>query len=198
MMINRPFLPVLGVPLALMTVPLAASRFVDGWAWGVADYVLAWAMMTGVGLAYALVTRKSGHRAFRLAAGLALVTAFLIIWITISVGLIGSDDNPANMLYGGVILTGMIGAVVARFAPAGMARAMVATATAQLLVPVIAYFLRPADFAPGVVQVFALNAVFAVLFGVSAALFRQAAGPAQRAADDDPPHGRGDLHASEP
>lgn len=172
---NKSLLPVLVVPLALMVIPLTASRYAEGWNWGVADYVVAWAMMTGVGFAYALVTRKSDHVAYRVAAALALLTAFMIIWGTIAVGFIGSDDNPANVLYGAVLLTGMIGAGLARFSPAGMARAMVATAIVQMLVPVVAYLFWRTDFSPGVPQVFALNLFFALLFGVAASLFDHAA-----------------------
>ncbi|GAB1489587.1 hypothetical protein MASR2M8_20400 [Opitutaceae bacterium] len=158
-----------------MLIPLTASRFAEGWNWGVADYVLAWVMMTGVGFVYALVTRKSDHIAYRLAAALALLTAFMIVWGTIAVGFIGSDDNPANMLYGGVLLTGMIGAGLARFSPVGMAWAMVATAIVQMLVPVVAYLFWRSDFSPGVLQVFALNLAFALLFVASAGLFHHAA-----------------------
>lgn len=165
------FRPVWVVPLVLLLVPLTASRFVDGWNWGVAGYVLAWAMMTGVGFVYTLVARRSGHLAYRLATGIALATAFLIVWGTMAVGFIGSEDNPANMMYGGVLLVGMIGALIARFTAAGMAAAMVATALAQLLVPVIALVIWPDDFGPGVVRVFALNAAFALLFAVSAGLY---------------------------
>jgi len=79
-------------------------------------------------------------------------------------------------MYGGVLAVGIIGAMIARFQPQGMARALFATALTQLLVPVIALIVwRPfLDDAPGIVGVFMLNAFFVILFAVSALFFRRA------------------------
>ncbi len=143
--------------------------------WDPGSFIIAWVLMAGVGLAYRLVTGKSGSRAYRLATGLALAAGFLLVWVNGAVGLIGSEDNPANLMYGGVLAIGMIGAAIARLQPLGMARALFATALAQLLVPVIALALRSPDFRPGVVAVLALNFVFVLLFAGSALLFRYAA-----------------------
>jgi len=55
-----------------------------------------------------------------------------------AVGIIGNEGNNANLLFYGVLAVGLIGALIARFEPQGMARAMIATAAAQLLVFVIA------------------------------------------------------------
>ena len=41
-------------------------------------------------------------------------------------------------MYGGVLAVGIVGAIIARFQPDGMARALVATALAQMVVAVIA------------------------------------------------------------
>lgn len=80
----------------------------------------------------------NGDTAYRAAAGIALGTAFLLIWISFAVGVIGTEDNPANLMFGAVLLLGLIGAVAARFQPEGMARALAATALAQGLVALIA------------------------------------------------------------
>jgi hypothetical protein len=79
-------------------------------------------------------------------------------------------------MYGGVLAVGIIGAMIARFQPQGMARALFVTALAQMLVPVIALIVwRPSlDDAPGIVGVFMLNAFFVMLFVVSALFFRRA------------------------
>ena len=55
----------------------------------------------------------------------------MLVWINLAVGIIGSEDNPANLMYGGVLAVGVAGAVAARFRPGGMARALAATALAQ-------------------------------------------------------------------
>jgi hypothetical protein len=149
----------------------------EGWHWTLSDFVIMSGLMFGVGLAYELIARKWRTTAYRAAVGVALAAAFLLIWINGAVGIIGSEDNPANLLYGGVLAVGLIGALIARFQPYGMARTLFATALAQALVPVIALIIWQPSFAeaPGIVGVFVLNSFFAMLFVGSALLFQRAA-----------------------
>lgn len=54
--------------------------------------------------------------AYRSAAALSLVAALLIVWLNAAAGLIGiEDDDPANLLYVGVLAIGFVGAIMARF-----------------------------------------------------------------------------------
>ncbi len=125
-----------GVALAtafILLIPLLA-----GWAWTLTDFVIAGALIFGTGLTYKLVARKAGNIAYRAAFGIALAAAFLLVWLTGAVGIIGTEDDNANLMYVGVLAVGIIGAIVARFRPHGMARALFATALAQALVAVIA------------------------------------------------------------
>jgi hypothetical protein len=172
---NRSLLPVFLAPTALLLIPLAGNMFVDGWVWNAGSFVFAWAMMVGVGLAYRFVTRKAGSVAYRLATGIALMAGFMIVWGNLAVGFIGSEDNPANLLYGTALAVAAIGAVLARFEASGMSRAMFATALAVFLVPVVALVVRPGDFDPGVAQVFGLNFFFVLMFAGAGLLFRLAA-----------------------
>jgi hypothetical protein len=175
MMNKKTLLPVLLVPSFILLIPGAAMLFkVEGWAWGAESFIVSWVLIAGVVLAYKLVTRKSVDRTYRAAAGVALMTGLLLMWINGAVGLIGSEENPANLMYAGVLAVAVIGAVMARLEPSGMAVALFATACAQFMVPLVALILRPADFSPGVVPVFGLNFVFVLLFVASALLFRQA------------------------
>jgi hypothetical protein len=173
------------VALILM-VPLVAMQFTDEVIWTLFDFVFMGALLFGTGLAYELVARKAGTIAYRVAVGLALAAAFLLVWINGAVGIIGSEDNPANLLYGGVLAIGFIGAIVARFHPHGMARALFATALAQALVPVIAFIIWKPSFAeaPGILGVFVLNAFFVMLFVGSALLFRRASAAGSKQPQD--------------
>jgi hypothetical protein len=172
---KKTILRILLLPVIPLSVPLAAMLFkIHGWAWGPGDFMVMWVLLSGAGFAYAWITRKTVHVTYRLATGLALVTGFILVWINGAVELIG-DDNPANAMYGGVLLVGLIGAAIARLRPDGMARALFATALAQFLVPVIALFFWRHNFAPGALPVFGLNACFVMLFVGSALLFRHAA-----------------------
>jgi hypothetical protein len=110
--------------------------------------------------------------AYRLAAGLALTAAFLIVWLNAAAGLIGiEDDDPANLLYVGVLAIGFVGAIMARLQPRGLARALFATALAQALVGAVA--LKLPNTASSV-QIAIVHGVFVSLFAGAAFLFRHA------------------------
>ncbi len=112
------------------------------------------------------------NTAYRFAVGLALAAAFLIVWLNAAAGLIGiEDDDPANLLYVGVLAIGFIGAIITRLQPRGLARALFATALAQALVGAIA--LKLPNTASSV-QIVILHGVFVALFAGAALLFRYA------------------------
>jgi hypothetical protein len=143
--------------------------------WGLFDFVFAGALIFGTGLTYVLVARRGGNMAYRFAVGLALAAAFLLVWINLAVGVIGSEDNPANLMYYGVLAIGFLGTIIAELRPHGMSRVLFAMALAQALVPVIALLIWKPQLTSGVAGVLTLNAFFVVLFVGSALLFRNAA-----------------------
>ena len=71
---------------------------------------------------------------YRIAMGIALFAALLILWINLAVGIIGEPDDPANLMYFAVLAVGLGGAVIARLRPGGMARVLMVMALAQVLV----------------------------------------------------------------
>jgi hypothetical protein len=112
---------------------------------------------------------------YRFAAGVALAAAFILAWLSLGVGVIGKDGDPANLMYFGVLAVGVIGAIVARFRPNGMARALFAMALAQALIAVIALiFGLGLPWSPPL-EILVLNGFFVALFLGSAWLFRNAA-----------------------
>jgi hypothetical protein len=114
------------------------------------------------------------NTAYRLAVGLALTAAFLIVWLNAAAGLIGiEDDDPANLLYVGVLAIGLIGAIIARLQPRGLARALFATALAQAVVGAIALKLPNTASA---VQIVSLHGVLVALFAGAALLIVYGAG----------------------
>lgn len=159
----------------ILLLPLLAMQFTDEVVWDLADFVVAGALLVGTGLMYELVARRGGNIAYRAAVGIALAAALLLVWMNLAVGIIGNEDNPANLMYIGVLAVGLIGAVIARLEPRGMARALVASALAQALVPVITLIIWKPSVTSGVLGVFGLNALFVILFVGSALLFRRAA-----------------------
>jgi hypothetical protein len=95
--------------------------------------------------------------------------------MNLAVGIIGTEDNPANLMYGGVLAVGIVGAVKARFQPHGMARALVATALAQALVALIALIAGLGSPASPPLEILGVTALFSVLWLIPAWLFRKAA-----------------------
>lgn len=169
---------VIGVALAtvfILLVPLLAMQVTGEVAWDVFDFVFAGALIFGTGLMYVLVARKAGNIVYRAAVGVALAAAFILVWINGAVGIIGTEDNPANLMYIGVLAIGIIGTIIARFRPPGMARVLFATALAQALVAVIAVIAELGSPLSPPVEILALNGFFVALFVGSALLFRYAA-----------------------
>lgn len=112
---------------------------------------------------------------YRFAATVALVAALILVWLSLGVGIIGRDGDPANLMYFGVLAVGIIGAFIARFRPLGMAQALIAMALAQTLVAAIALLGRLGEPWSGPLELSALNGFFVVSFIASAWLFRRAA-----------------------
>jgi hypothetical protein len=125
------------------------------------------------------MTRRTPYRS---AVALAVGAALFLVWLMGAVGVIGVEGDRADLLYFGVLAMGISGAIVARFQPDGMARAMFVTAVATVLVGVIALMLGKHEAAySSVLEILGLNGMFATLFAGSAWLFRSAAGQQSRA-----------------
>lgn len=178
---------VLGPAIAtifILLLPLIAMQFTDEVNWNLFDFVVMGAVLFGVGLAYELIARRlslptgaAGKTIYRVAFGVGLLGAFLLLWVNGAVGIIGNEGNPANLMYGAVFAVGLTGALISRFKPRGMARTLYAAAVVQMLVPVFALFVWPARASwgdAGVIGVFIFNSIFAILFLISALLFRRA------------------------
>lgn len=146
------------------------------WNWKPGAFVLAFVLLLiGANLTYRLVEKKMmSNKAYLLALCTALTAVLLLVAMNAAVGGILGDD-PANMMYFGVLLVGSIGAVIAHVEPRGMSRALFAMAFAIVLVPAIALIVGTHAFANGLGAVFGLHTFFAMLFVASALLFQKAA-----------------------
>ena len=165
-----------GAASLLWLLPFVAMQSTAEMNWDETDFIVFGAMLVGACGAYELAARLTGNGAYRAAAAIALAAAFLLIWINLAVGIIGSEDNPANLMYAGVLAIGIAGAAIARFRPHGMARALVAMALAQAFVAAVALIAGLGSEGANWPQViFVLNGFFAALWLLSAWLFRKSA-----------------------
>lgn len=180
---DRNLLRLFGRPLLaaaiLLMVPLVAMQLTGDVSWAVSDFAIMGILIFGTGVAFELALVKADSTAYRAAGGVALASAFLLVWVNLAVGIIGSSAHGANALYAGVLAVGVVGSLVARFRPRGMARAMVATALAHAGVGVAA--LMAGWGSPS--EVVGMTGMFVVLFLGSAWLFNAAAGRRGQRAD---------------
>jgi hypothetical protein len=163
-----------GLLAGLALLPLIATALTDAMDWDGADFAAFGGLLLAAGLLFELALRQAGGAAYRAGVAVALGAGVLLVWANAAVGLIGSEDAPVNRLHVGVLGVGLLGAAVARWRPAGMARALLATALAQALVAVFALaggFVPPGG-APGLA---AGTAAFVALWLASAWLFHRAA-----------------------
>ena len=160
----------------ILLLSLLAMQITDEVVWSLSHFVIFAALLFGTGFTYQLVVRKMGSVAYKFAVGLALASAFILVWLMGAVGVIGVEGDPFDLIYFGVILIGIVGAIIARFQPQGMARAMLVTAFAQALVIVIA-LMAGKHHSPvsSVAEIVLLNGFFVVLLQGSAKLFQNAA-----------------------
>ncbi|NDV00124.1 hypothetical protein [Pseudoroseicyclus tamaricis] len=163
-----------GAAAALLLAPLVAMQFGDEVAWTGGDVLFAALMLGGGGLAFELAIRRRRPLAYRAAMALALGAAILLLTVIGAVGLLGSEANPANLLYLGVTALGAGGALGSGLRPSGMARTAAGMAAAQALIALAAL---AAGWGGGSspLEILALNGLFVALFSTSALLFDRSA-----------------------
>ncbi len=101
--------------LLLLLLPTVAMRFTGEVNWTASDFIIMGAMLTSACGAYELLARTTSNTWYRAAVGIAILTAFLTVWVNGAVGMLGSDDNPDNLLFGAVLGVGLIGAILSWF-----------------------------------------------------------------------------------
>lgn len=151
----------------LILLPLVAMRFTTEVNWSPGDFAFAIVMVGGVGAVFEVAVRLSSSLAYRGGVALALLAMFLLVWINLAVGIIGSEDNPANLMFAAVPVVAILGAAIGRFRPRGMMFAAIGAAVAQAGVAVTAFALDGTFIVP-------ITAMFCALWLTAAWLFAKA------------------------
>jgi len=163
------------IVLALTLTILITMQFTSEVQWSEAvAYIVILLIVGGVYELWQWL--KTCDKIYRIAFGVGLAGVFLLGWVSGAVGIIGSENNTVNLMYWAVPAVGLIGSLISRFKPRGMARTLFAMAIIQFLIPVVALIISPEVSwgNAGVIGVFITNSIFAVMFVVSALLFRHA------------------------
>jgi len=159
----------------LPVTPAVAMRFTDEVQWTFSDFVFAGVILIGAGVITELAVLASADWSYRIGTGLAVLASVLLLWINAAVGIIGSEDNPANLLYLAVIAAAFVGAVAARFRAGGLSLAMVSAAALQVTIGALAVLRGWGAGSENWPQpVVVLSIFFGLVWLASGALFRRA------------------------
>jgi hypothetical protein len=112
---------------------------------------------------------------YRLAIAGSLAATLILIWLSLGIGIIGADGDPANLMYFAIVAIGIIGAIITRLKPFGMSQVLLAMAFVQALIAGIAMIGKLGLPYSGPLEILLLNGFFVVIFVVAAWLFRRAA-----------------------
>ena len=161
-----------GGAAALILLPLVAMQFTAEVNWTVGDFIFAAMLIGGVGLAAELAVRISSSWSYRGGAALGLAAGFFLIWANGAVGYIGSEDNPYNLAFIGVVALAFAGALISGFRAKGMAVAMLVAGSAHAAAGLGGLAQDP--------RTGPITLVFVGMWLGSARLFHRAAGEEQR------------------
>ncbi|MEY2776765.1 MAG: hypothetical protein RLY30_863 [Pseudomonadota bacterium] len=109
--------------------------------WGIWDFLVFAGML---GLSWAGIRRvrqKPRPRPYTAAWASVIASLFFLVWANLAVGVIGSEDNPVNLLLFLPYVLVLISAYRGRGQPAVLARAAAWAAGMQLLLGVLAWSL---------------------------------------------------------
>ena len=120
---------------------------------------------------------------YLLGVGAAVGTLLFLILAIGALGIIG-DGGPDERMYLAVPAVLVLGTILARLRASGMSLALLATASTQVLVTVVALVAGVPEEA-SIIDILGINAMYAALFCLSAWLFRRAAEQGSTVAVED-------------
>lgn len=159
--------------IALLLIPFIAMQFTSEVQWSLFDFLLMGAILFTIGMAFRFLIGRSGKLSYRLGVALAVGTTFFMIWANLAVGLIGAGANAGNLMYGGVLLVGIVSVFVSGFTPRGMERAMYVVLAALVVHTIVALGAGMADYpSSSTVEILGVNGFFVFFYTLAAMFFR--------------------------
>lgn len=159
----------------LLSAPFVAMQFTREVNWQVGDFIVFAVMLISVGVGFEFAFKSKSSRFYRIAMTISLIMTFLLVWLSLGVGIIGADGDPINLLYLAAISFGILVGVVHRFTAKGMFFALLWIITSQITITLFAIFLElgmPYS-PPG--ELLMVNGIFVLLQATAALLFYKAA-----------------------
>ena len=87
---NKRLIGIMITVVLLLLIPLIAMQFIDEVNWTLLDFVVAGVLLLATGLICELVIRKVNKIEHRIAICLTILTALLLIWAELAVGIFGT------------------------------------------------------------------------------------------------------------
>lgn len=180
--VRKTMVKVAAATVAILLVPLTAMNFTSEVNWDLLDFIVMAIMLLGSGLAYVFIANLSQSGAYKLATAIAVLTGFMLIWGNLAVGFIGSESNPANLLY--LLVFVVVGWQLWRhkMTTQNLAKAMLIGAITLFLVPFIALtMIRPELLiADSLAPTLIINTFLSLFLASSGLLYRKALDKQQR------------------
>ncbi|MEO6548623.1 MAG: hypothetical protein ABIN94_11510 [Ferruginibacter sp.] len=87
---NKRLTGILIIVAIILLIPLIAMQFSSEVNWSVFDFVVAGVLLLGTGLLCELVIRKVNKVEHRVALCIAVLTALILVWLELAVGIFGT------------------------------------------------------------------------------------------------------------
>lgn len=71
---------------AALIIPILGQLFVEGWNWGLGDFVFAWVFFNLLGTTHTFVTNKFTNRKTKIATSILVIAAFVFVWVMLATG----------------------------------------------------------------------------------------------------------------
>lgn len=169
----RPLFWISSITISLLLIPFIAMQFTNEVNWSVFDFIIMGSLISGTCFLFYIMARRSSNFIFRLATSIAILSSFLLIWVNLAVGLIGSGPNIANLMYIAVFAILIGGTYFSRLAPQRLQWVMFIAASSLFVFAIIQLLAKMYEY-PGssIVEILGVNSFFATLFLCAGLLFR--------------------------
>jgi hypothetical protein len=159
----------------VLCIPLVAMQFTSSVKWQAGDFLMMGILLAGAGILARSYLLQSDVR--KLLAGiLAVVALFLLAWVNMAVGLIGSGPHWANLLYVVVLIAVIVGMLMGRSRVRVLAFTMFSACGLLIGIAAIQLLARASHFPDtSITEIIAINSVFLALFFAAGLLFTKVA-----------------------
>ncbi|QZH75745.1 MAG: hypothetical protein JY451_03895 [Erythrobacter sp.] len=160
-----------GCLLALLILPALAMQWhAEGVHWTASDFAFATVLLgllgAGAEIAFA-VGRNAPHK---VGIAIAALGGFLTVWINGAVGMLGSEEEPTNLVFIAMAGIGVVASLLVWFRAAPMRWIMATLSAGQFAVGVVAALWTM----PGHAVEWGVLTFFALIWGAAAACFHAA------------------------